>query len=256
MKPKALTPVLGLVFGYWLLSASSVCAADEKSKDEKTSVAKPDKSVRTLGVFIFPGFQMLDACGPMEIWGNLKSQVKVVTVAAQKGEIASVQGPKMIAEFGFEDCPPLDLILLPGGIGVLKTIKDKESLDWLREKSSKAELTMSVCNGATILAACGLLDGRPATTNKAYWSLATAPGPNVKWVRHARWVDDGNIVTSSGVSAGMDMSLHVVERLFGPAKAEQLANEIEYEWHRDAAWDPFADKSPQLPKKKQKRDSQ
>ena len=63
----------------------------------------------------------------------------------------------------------------------------------------------------------------------------------MKWVRHARWVDDGNIVTSSGVSAGMDMTLHVIERFFGIKKAERLANEVEYEWHRDPSWDPFAD---------------
>src|SRR6188768_34830 len=100
---------------------------------------------------------------------------------------------------------------------------------------------MSVCNGASILAASGLLDGRPATTNKAYWTSSTAPGPKVNWVRKARWVDDGNIVTSSGVSAGMDMTLHVISRLFGMETAERLANATEYEWHRDPDWDPFAD---------------
>jgi transcriptional regulator GlxA family with amidase domain len=100
---------------------------------------------------------------------------------------------------------------------------------------------MSVCNGASLLAAAGLLDGRPATTNKAYWDLATAPGPKVKWVTRARWVDDGKIVTSSGVSAGMDMTLHVIERLFGSKAAEGLAQGTEYEWHRDPKWDPFAE---------------
>ncbi len=100
---------------------------------------------------------------------------------------------------------------------------------------------MSVCNGASILAASGLLDGRPATTNKAFWKLSTQPGPNVKWVTHARWVDDGNVVTSSGVSAGIDMTLHVIDRLYGTRAAERLAATAEYEWHRDPAWDPFAE---------------
>ncbi len=99
---------------------------------------------------------------------------------------------------------------------------------------------MSVCNGATILAASGLLDGRKATTNKAYWGLATGPGKNVDWVKQARWVDDGDVVTSSGVSAGMDMSLHVIARLYGDAIATRLANMTEYDWHRDPTWDPFA----------------
>lgn len=211
--------------------------------------ARSEGAVRTLGILLFPGFELLDATGPLEMWGNLKAQVKLVTIAPEKGEIASIQGPKMTAEFGFADCPPLDLLLVPGGFGVQKVLQDKQSLAWVRASSGKAELTMSVCNGASILAAAGLLDGRPATTNKAYWDMATAPGPQVKWVRRARWVDDGNIVTSSGVSAGMDMTLHVIARLFGQPKAERLANEIEYEWHRDPAWDPFAD----LPRAKRKK---
>jgi len=165
--------------------------------------------------------------------------------------VASIQGPKMVADYGMEDCPPLDLLLVPGGFGVQKVLQEKDTLDWIRARSGKAELTMSVCNGASILAATGRLNGRSATTNKAYWDMAIAPGPEVKWVRHARWVDDGNIVTSSGVSAGIDMTLHVIARLFGQARAERLANETEYEWHRDASWDPFAELPATKRKKKQ-----
>lgn len=205
--------------------------------------AKPsaDKGTRTLGILVFSGFELLDAFGPLEMWGNLRNQVKVVTVAREKGEVPSNQGPKAVAQFGFSDCPPLDLLLVPGGFGVKAVIEDQDALEWVRARSAKAEITMSVCNGASILAAAGLLDGRAATTNKAYWDSSIAPGPKVKWVRHARWVDDGNMVTSSGVSAGIDMTLHVVERLFGKAKAERLAAETEYEWHRDPSWDPFSE---------------
>lgn len=136
----------------------------------------------------------------------------------------------------------LDLLLVPGGFGTVKVIKDAETLAWLKVRAAQAEITMSVCNGASVLAAAGLLDGRPATTNKAYWKMAIRPGPKVRWVAAARWVDDGNVVTSSGVSAGIDMTLHVVHRLFGLPKAESMADEIEYQWHRDPAWDPFAQK--------------
>jgi transcriptional regulator GlxA family with amidase domain len=198
------------------------------------------KEQRTLGVLVFPGFELLDAYGPLEMWGNVGKQIKVVTVAAEPGEIKSAQGPKTVAEYGFSDCPKLDLILVPGGIGVLRAVKDERTLAWVRAQAKEAEITMSVCNGATILAASGVLDGRKATTNKAYWGLATAPGKKVDWVKQARWVDDGNVVTSSGVSAGMDMSLHVIQRLFGEAAATKLANMTEYEWHRDPSWDPFA----------------
>ncbi len=214
--------------------------ATEASPDNspaKPAAARP----RTLGVLLFNGFEMLDACGPMEMWGNVTPGVKVVTVAKEKAEVASAQSPKLMPDYSFADCPPLDLILVPGGKGVLPILKDAPTMDWLREKSAKAEITMSVCNGASLLASAGLLDGRRATTNKAYWKMATTPGPKVNWVARARWVDDGNIVSSSGVSAGMDMSLHVIARLFGEQTAEAIAQGTEYEWHRDPAWDPFAE---------------
>jgi transcriptional regulator GlxA family with amidase domain len=147
----------------------------------------------------------------------------------------------MVADFGFADCPNLDFILVPGGFGAFTAFKDTETLDFIRSRAAQAELTMSVCNVASILAATGLLNGRPATTNKAYWERCIIPGPEVKWVHKARWVDDGNIVTSSGVSAGMDMTLHVIGRCFGIKRAERLAAEVEYEWHRDPTWDPFAE---------------
>ncbi|MBA4017459.1 MAG: DJ-1/PfpI family protein [Pirellula sp.] len=208
-----------------------------------TIASAEDAEVQTLGLLLFEDFEILDACGPLEVWGNLKSKVRVVTVAAKKGSISSAQGPALVAEFGYDDCPKLDMLLVPGGLGAFQTLKDAATLEFLRKRSAEAKLTMSVCNGASLLAAAGLLDGRPATTNKAYWKQSTAPGPQVKWVRQARWVDDGNVVTSSGVSAGIDMTLHVVERLYGPATADRLADEIEYERHRDADWDPFAEKN-------------
>jgi transcriptional regulator GlxA family with amidase domain len=237
IRASALLPIV-----LWaLIGRQSHAAEEQKPEHRKPATAAQSENVRTLGILIFPGFELLDAYGPLEMWGNLKSQVRVVTVAREKGEIASNQGPKTIAEFGFKDCPPLDLILIPGGFGVRNVLNDTATLDWVRARSAQVEITMSVCNGASILAAARLLEGRPATTNKAYWAPATTPWPNVKWVKHARWVDDGKIVTSSGVSAGIDMTLHVVERLFGPQAAERLANRTEYEWHRDPSWDPFAE---------------
>jgi transcriptional regulator GlxA family with amidase domain len=203
--------------------------------------AEETKPTRTLGVLLFPGFEMLDASGPMEMWGNMGNKVRMVPVAAVKGPVASAQGVKMVAEYDFADCPPLDLVLVPGGISAFKVLREEAVLKWLRAVSAKAEITMSVCNGASILAAAGLLDGRRATTNKAFWTDSTAPGPKVIWVRKARWVDDGNMVTSSGVSAGIDMTLHVIARLYGLRVAERLAQVTEYEWHRDPDWDPFAD---------------
>lgn len=230
-----------LTSGLSMLSAAVIfcCLGMTQSASAQESDA-PTAQSRRLGVLIFPGFELLDAYGPLEMWGNLRGKIEIVMVATEAGPVASAQGPKTVADFSLADCPKLDLILVPGGVGAIQMSGNAEALDWLRQRSAEAEITMSVCNGASILAASGLLDGRRATTNKAYWGLATAPGPNVDWVKQARWVDAGDIVTSSGVSAGIDMSLHVIERLFGENTATRLADMTEYEWHRDPTWDPFA----------------
>ena len=194
----------------------------------------------TLGILLFPGFEVLDAYGPIELWGNMKQRIQVVTISAKRGEITSTQGPKTVADYGYDDTPHLDLVLVPGGMGAFQLIQDMPTLKWLREKAKEAEIIMSVCNGATLLAAAGILDGHSATTNKMLWEISTKIGKNVKWVKKARWVDDGTVVTSSGVSAGIDMTLAVITRLYGKDIGDQLAKIIEYEPHENPDWDPFA----------------
>jgi transcriptional regulator GlxA family with amidase domain len=167
-------------------------------------------------------------------------QCKITTVAERSGAVTSAQGPKAIAEFGFSDCRHLDLILIPGGIGTRKEISNRVLLDWLKARSEKAEVVSTVCTGTAILAHTGLLDGRRATTNKRAFTWVAEQGAKVNWVREARWVEDGKFATSSGVSAGIDMALAVMARLYGTETAEKIAIAMEYEWHRDAGWDPFA----------------
>lgn len=232
--------IFTLALSFTTTSAFAEEAASEPAADASAASVEKTEETRTLGVVLFKGFELLDVYGPLEMWGNVGSQLKIVTVAAEKGAVASAQGPKTVADYAFADCPPLDLLLVPGGFGVLPQLNNESLKDFVRTRSADAEIAMSVCNGASILAAAGVLDGRPATTNKAYWNLATSAGPNVNWVAEARWVDDGNVVTSSGVSAGIDMTLHVIERLYGNETAMALANATEYEWHTDSTWDPFA----------------
>lgn len=197
-------------------------------------------SARRLGAILFPGFELLDTFGPLEIFGHMTGLIDVVTVAEQAGPVASAQSVRAVAEHGFADAPALDLLLVPGGIGTRAEVDNDAMLDFLRARVPQAELTMTVCTGTALLARTGLLDGRRATTNKAVFHWVAEQGPRVEWVRAARWVEDGPFVTSSGVSAGMDMALAVVARLAGPDMAEALATGTEYEWHRDASWDPFA----------------
>jgi transcriptional regulator GlxA family with amidase domain len=224
---------------------ANVASADDVLKEPVGAAnAESKPGTRTLGVVLYPKFELLDVYGPAEMFGNLGTRLRVVMVAEQAGPVTSAQGPKVVADYGFDDCPPLDLMLVPGGAGTMSEMRNPNMLEWLRDRAQKAEIVTSVCSGSALLAKAGLLDGRRATSNKQYFQIAEASGPRVEWVRKARWVDDGNRVTSSGVSAGIDMALHVVERLYGVKTAENLAKATEYQWHRDADNDPFAGPTP------------
>jgi transcriptional regulator GlxA family with amidase domain len=200
----------------------------------------PEQQPKRLGGLLFPGFELLDFFGPLEMFGNLADLVEVVTVAEKAGPVRSWQGPSAVAEHSMVDCPPLDLLLIPGGFGTRTEVENAAVLDWLKQRASQAEAVMSVCTGSALLARSGLLDGRRATTNKMFFHEVAAVGPKVDWVREARWVEDGKFVTSSGVSAGIDMALAVIAKVIGPEASEQLAIGTEYDWHRDSSWDPFA----------------
>jgi transcriptional regulator GlxA family with amidase domain len=195
---------------------------------------------RTLGAVLYPQFELLDLNGPLEMFGSLGSWLRIVTVAEQAGPVASAQGPATVAEFGFADAPKLDLVLVPGGVGTFPQLGNEALLAFLRARSGEAERMMSVCTGSALFAKAGLLDGRRATSNKQFFDLARAQGPKAEWIPEARWVEDGPIVTASGVSAGIDMALAVVASLYGKPVAEQIAELTEYEWHTDPARDPFA----------------
>ncbi len=194
----------------------------------------------TLGAVLYPDFELLDLYGPLEMFGTLGEDMKIVTIAEAVGPVRSTQGPQTVAEYDIANAPQLDLILLPGGIGTVPALDSAPLLDFLRARAPAAKVNMSVCSGSAIFARAGLLDGRRATSNKMFFSLATSQSDQVEWVEQARWVVDGAMVTSSGVSAGTDMALAVIADLFGPERAEQIATYTEYQWHRDADSDPFS----------------
>lgn len=195
---------------------------------------------RRLGAILYDQFELLDLYGPLEMFGCLGEEIEIATVAERRGPVASTPGVETVARHDFGDCPDLDLILLPGGIGTVPQLENAALLDFLRDRAPAAEVTMSVCSGSALLARAGLLDGRRATSNKLFFSLARSQSEKVKWQTEARWVEDGSFATSSGVSAGTDMALAVIARLYGRERAERIAVLTEYTWHTDADRDPFA----------------
>lgn len=202
-----------------------------------TETAK--EKTKTIGIVLFPEFETLDVFGPVQMWGRLPDY-KVVFVAEKAGPVRSAQGLDSVASYSFADAPQFDIVMVPGGGGTREEVSNQAMLDFVRKQDQGTELTTSVCTGAAILAKAGLLDGRKATTNKLAWKWATSQSGKVEWVGHARWVEDGKYITSSGVSAGTDMSLAVVEKVYGREAAERRAKGAEYIWSDDPNNDPFA----------------
>lgn len=172
----------------------------------------------------------------------------LVVVAERAGPVASAQGVELVARHNFATAPPLDLLVVPGGVGVRREVGNEALLAWLRAQHTGGgpggapplRHLLSVCTGAALLGAAGLVDGRRATTNKLSFAWATSNGPAAVWVKDARFVLDGNVLTSAGVSAGMDAALHLVHLVYGEAVAQQAARYTEFtgNW-RDGSADPW-----------------
>ncbi len=204
---------------------------------------------RTVGLVLFPGFEPLDAFGPVEAFvvarfpGRVDDDpphpFRVVTTAEDPGPVAMTGGPRVLPDCALTACPALDVLLVPGGAGSRRECRNAPLLDFLRARASRVEVLASVCTGAALLAAAGLLDGHPATTNRRSFDWVAGLAPSAHWDRTARWVDAAPVATAAGVSAGTDMALHLVERLIGPAAAETAARRMEHRWLRipaDLAW--------------------
>lgn len=191
-----------------------------------------------VGILVFDGVEVLDFAGPFEVFSRTRTEpgvesrrsdaaapYVVFTVARTHQPVRATGGLGVLPAWSFEDHPPVDLLLVPGGFGTRPLLSDEQVLDWVRRTAADAHLVTSVCTGALVLARAGLLAGRRATTHWA--SLDTLESMGVQVERGTRVVDDG-VITSAGVAAGMDMAFHVVERTWGREVAEETARYIEY----------------------------
>lgn len=194
----------------------------------------------TLGMVLFDGFQLLDVFGPLEMFGSVRDQVEILVIAERAGTVKSSAGPVTVVDHTFATAPKLDIVMVPGGGGTRREVNNPAFLSAVRSLSDAAPHVASICTGAAVLAKAGVLDGRRATTNKRAYAWATSQSAKVQWVPEARWVEDGKFFTSSGISAGMDMSLGLMAKLFGRERAERTANGAEYLWNSDPRLDPFA----------------
>jgi predicted metal-dependent HD superfamily phosphohydrolase/putative intracellular protease/amidase len=190
---------------------------------------------RNLAILIFDDVEVLDFCGPFEVFSVANRftdapALNVVTVAEKPGPVLTRGGLSVNPHHRLPDCPRPDLLLVPGGQGTRKEMHNPALIDWIKQASNKAELVLSVCTGALLLAKAGLLDGLEATTHHGGIDLLRQTARKTTVHADRRFVDNGRVVCSAGIAAGIDMSLHVLGRLLGREVAEKTARRMEYPW--------------------------
>lgn len=193
-----------------------------------------------VGIYLFPDVEVLDFAGPYEVF-TTASRVssrrnpdgaipfEVFTIAENVAPLTARAGLKVLPDHDFTSAPGLDLLVVPGG--VVNAEQEKTTvIDWLRTTAHQAQITAAICTGAFLLAKAGLLDGRQATTHWEDQADLRRNFPSLQVIDEVRWVDAGERITSGGISAGIDMSLHLVERLAGRELAQLTARQMEFRW--------------------------
>lgn len=205
------------------------------------------------GVVVFPAFQALDVFGPLDALNILSRSYKMnlYTIAdtlepvstkllGEKQPAESDFGQRILPTHTFKSAPPLDVLIVPGGQGT-RAPNMRSVTEYIRDTYPSLHYLITVCTGAGLAARAGVLDGKRATTNKLSWDATVALRPEVKWVHQARWVVDGNIWTSSGISAGIDVTFAWIEDVYGRDIAQAIADRMEYSRETDSSHDPFAE---------------
>jgi len=198
---------------------------------------------KRVGILIFPDVEVLDFCGPYEVFSAARlneerrreelSPFEVLLVAERAEPLAATGGMRVLPDCTLAACPPLDVLVVPGGYGTRREIGNASLIGWIAEQGRRVETLTSVCTGSMLLGRAGLLDGRRATTHwrSLGWMRETFPGVRVEERLHV--VEDGQILTSAGISAGIDMALRVVARYFGELVARATARQMEYAYTTD-----------------------
>ena len=189
---------------------------------------------RNVGIFIFDGAEVLDFAGPFEVFA-VASEVHdhglfdVFTVGEQLKPVSAVNGFSVNPTYDFNTCPRIDILVIPGGFGTRQQIENTSVLKWIKKNHQNSELTLSVCSGSTLLGALGILDGQAYCTHHEVYERMQNIVPTGMPQKDKRFVGFGKVFTSAGISAGIDLSFHVVETLHGKDIADQTAKYMEYE---------------------------
>ncbi|HKV75064.1 MAG TPA: DJ-1/PfpI family protein [Gemmatimonadales bacterium] len=194
--------------------------------------------IRRVAIVVFAEAEVLDVAGPYEVFSVAGRRhglepFEVRLVAEHAEPVTLRNGFTVVPHCTWADCPPIDVLVIPGGYGTRREMDNPRLVDWIRQRSGEAELLLSVCTGSLILARTGLLDGLDVTTHFLAMDELRKAAPKAHVRTGGRFWDTGKVVTSQGVSAGIDMSLHIVARLLGDELAEECADYMEYHWDRN-----------------------
>ncbi len=187
-----------------------------------------------VGIFIFNDVEVLDFAGPFEVFSlALKNNIPlfdVFTISEDEKIIKAKNGLKIKSNYVFTDNCDIDILIIPGGFGAEEfEIKNKKALKWITKKSKEANIVASVCTGALLLAECGILNNKRATTHWMDLDRLEKSYPKINVVRNVKYTDNFNVLTSAGISAGINMSFYIIKRLFGRYIAKSVAERMEYD---------------------------
>lgn len=191
---------------------------------------------RQVAILLFDDVEVLDFAGPFEVFGitgkrDGSDPFDVCTVAADRRPIQARNGLSINPAYDFDDCPPCQILVVPGGFGTRREKNNGAMLDFIRRQATDADRVLSVCTGALLLAKAGLLDGLSATTHHRALSELREDAPSTTVLDQARVVDNGKVILSAGISAGIDSALYTVAQLHGLEQAVETATYMEYDWH-------------------------
>ena len=197
------------------------------------STQKAPAGKKNLAILIFPDVEVLDFTGPFEVFSvfnelNNDNHLDVFTVGETAGTIRAKNGLQVVPDYTIETAPQPDFLIIPGGVGSRTLLDNDTILTWISRTADCCTNVMSVCSGSLLLGRLGMLKGLRATTHHDVFEELERLAPDAEIVRYQRFTDNGKILTSAGVAAGIDMSLYMVGRLFGRVQAETVARYIEY----------------------------
>ncbi len=203
--------------------------SDYMDKSEQNT----EHGLLTVGIYLFNKVELLDFAGPYEVFSvtaelNQYRMFQVFTLSEDGRPIQTINGLKVMVDYSFDNHPPIDLLVVPGGVGTRNEINNEKVIQWIQKVYRNTDITMSVCSGSILLGKAGLLEDVEAVTHHEVLHLLEKASPRTLINREKRWIDNGRVMTSAGISAGIDLSLHVVEKIYGANIKKKTVTYMEY----------------------------